>query len=488
MDHGATPSRRTEAEREALGGDGARAGIRADAVAAAEVVARHGIDERTGERLRVVLINQYYTPDVAATAHLMHELAAELVRQGFEVEVLSSRPSYGPKATWVDCPTRETLDGVSVVRMWTTRFSKDNLIGRLINFATFLTQLVARALLGSRRDTVYLYTTSPPFLGLIGAWVSLVRKHRYLTLLYDSYPQIASWVGTIRRRGLAERLWHAMNRFYYRRSEGAIVLCQKARSLVCDTYGVSPERVHVIPNWADSDVLAVRPKAESMFAARHRLLDHFVVMYSGNLGLYYEFETTLDAAERLWDAPFRLVLVGAGGRRGWLKDQIVERELTNTLLLQYQKAELLADSLGAADASLVTIAEGIEGISFPSKLYSSLAVGRPILALSEADSELRELVEKHRVGLWCEIGDVDRLEASIRWLMEHPQKAERMGGRARRLFERAFTKEIAAERYGRVLRASHPLITDPAGGLTLDSIEGGAEVEAGEADIATDVP
>lgn len=417
-----------------------------------------GRDPATGEPLRVVILNQYYMPDVASTGHLLHELATELAGLGFRVEVLTSRPSYGPRETWVDCPMRETVDGVRIVRLWTTRFSKDNMLGRAINYVTFMGQLFLRVLFTSRFDTVYLYTTNPPFLGVVGAFVSMIRRHRYVMLLHDAYPQMAVWVGTIRRDGLAEWVWHWVNRLSYTRARHSIVLCQKAKSLVCDTYRVARDRVHVVPNWADRNALSSKKKTESDFAASHDLLDHFVALYSGNLGLYYEFETLLAAAELLRDEPFRLVFIGSGGKRNWLADQIINRELTNTLLLPYQPYDRIADSLAACDASFVTIARGIEGISFPSKLYTSLAVGRPILALSEDDSELRELVETHGVGRWSPLGDAESLANNIRSLMDDPAEADRTGARARRLFERAFTLKACAAQYAEVLRASHPMV------------------------------
>ena len=454
---------------------------RMDSGEAADAVSRIGVDPKTGKPLKVVILNQYYAPDVASTGHLLHELASELVGQGFSVQVLTSRPSYGPPETWVDCPMKENLDGVEVRRLWTTRFSKDNLLGRAINYITFMGQLFLRVLFTTRKDTVYLYTTNPPFLAFIGAVVSVVRRHRYVMLLHDAYPQIAVWVGTIRRRGIAERVWHWVNRVSYGRSQQAIVLCQKARRLVCDTYDKPEAKVHVVPNWADGEILRTKPKPQSEFAAEHNLLDYFTVMYSGNLGLYYEFETILDAAERLVDAPFRLVFIGAGGKKNWIKDQIIARELTNTLLLPYQPYDRLPDSMSSCDASLVSIAEGIEGISFPSKLYTSLAVGRPIMALSESDSELRDLIETHRVGMWCELGDADRMEKNIRALMADPGMSDRMGYRARRLFERLFTKERCAARYAEVLRASHPFIDDET---TPQNVSIGAGVEVEDDDAA----
>lgn len=432
---------------------------------------RLGVDPATGRPLRVCLVNQYLVPDVASTGYLIYELAIELAKLGFDVKVYTTMPGYGPKETRVVAPRREVVEGVEIHRLWATRFSKTSLVGRASNYLTFVASMFLRLLFTSRRDTVYLYTTAPPILTFIGAMVSLFRKHRYVHLLYDAFPQVAVWVGTIRGGSAIDRLWHAMNKICYGRATRAIVLCQKARSLVHDTYGMRRDRIHVIPNWADGEEFQRREKADSKFAREHDLLDKFVVMYSGNLGLYYDFETILGAAERLEGEPFKLVLIGSGGKREWIREQIEARKLKNTLLLPYQPRASLNDSLSAADASLVSIAEGIEGISFPSKLYTSLAVGRTILALSETDSELRELVEKRGVGRWAALGDVDGMAEVIRGLMHEPGEVREQGLRARELFERGFTREICSERYARVLRAAHPLVDSDAE-LHLDSIGG----------------
>lgn len=399
----------------------------------------------------VTILNQYYVPDMASTGHLLHELAQGLVELGFDVTVLTGRPSYGPRETWQKVDLREVRDNVRVNRISSTRFSKDHLAGRLLNSATFLLPLTLRVLFTSRRDSSYLYTTNPPFLGIVGAMVSLVRRHRYVLLLHDAYPQMAVWVGKIRAGGLIDRLWHALNRFTYRRAQQTIVLCDAAKKLVCDTYGIDPDRVHPIANWADGEELRPKPKSQSPFALKHGLVEPFTVLYSGNLGLYYEFETMLDAAERLRHENFRLVFIGAGGRRDWIADQIARRKLTNTLLLPYQPREVLPDSLTACDAALATIAKGIEGISFPSKFYTSLAVGRPILALAEPHSELRRIVEQHDVGTWFCVGDPDALAEGIRGMLRDPERMARQGRNARALFEQHYTRHHAARQYAEVL-------------------------------------
>lgn len=403
--------------------------------------------------MKVVILNQYYAPDVASTGHLLHELANNLARNEAEVHVITCRPSYGPPETWQPCPRREVTDsGVHVFRMRSTRFSKDHLLGRLVNSVTFLVPLFIRMLLRRNRGEVFLYTTNPPYLGIVGTIVSLFRRHRYVLLLHDAYPQLACWVGKIRSGGFIERVWHRLNRWMYRRARQTIVLCDAAKELVCETYGIDRDRVHVIPNWADGDFLHPIDKASSPFAEEHGLVEPFTTLYSGNLGLYYEFDTILNAATLLRDENFRFVFVGAGGVRDRIAEQIRERELENTILLPHQPFETLNQSLNACDASLVTIARGIEGISFPSKLYSSLAVGKSIIAISEAHSSLKGIIENNKAGIWVELGDAEGLARGIRSMAEDADGTARMGEAARDLFQREYTLQACAGKYASVLR------------------------------------
>ena len=409
---------------------------------------------------RIVILNQYYVPDVASTGHLLHELAVELVKLGFEVDVLTGRPSYGPPETWQECPLKEVVDGVKIRRLRVARFDKNFLPGRMFNYLTFVVPMILSVLIKSRRDTVYLYTTNPPFLGAIGWFVSLFRTHHYVTLLHDAHPQLGIWVGTFKKGSMIERVWMAINRRKYRRSKEAIVLCSAAKELVAKTYPVPPEHIHVIPNWASGEDLFPINKSESSIAKENDLIDDFVLLYSGNMGLYYDFDTVLEAAALLKDEPFKLVLAGGGGKRNAIEKYVEENGLDNVVMMPYQPFEKLNESLNSCDASLVTIAEGIEGISFPSKLYTSLAVGKAIVALSEEWSELRQIVEHNHCGIWSALGDAEGLAKKLRGMIKDKAMTAAMSKCARDVFDMGYTRQVCAAKYAEVLKLADPRFTE----------------------------
>lgn len=406
-----------------------------------------------GVKPRVVLVNQYCYPDVASTGHLIHILALELAENhGFEVEVLTTQPSYGGKETWVDLPAVVVEGGVTFRRVWVPRVSKNKLVGRAIKDLTFLVQLGFRSVFGKQRGTVYVYSTAPPYGAFVGSIAKLVRGQTYCTLLYDSYPHLGVWVGTFKKGGLIEKVWHWGNRRIYNGARRSIVLCKAASRLLQENYRVDEKHIVQIPNWADGEVIYPVEKSETDFAKEQGLAEPFTILYSGNMGLYYEFETILKVAKLLEGENFKLVLVGGGGKKAWCEEQVESMGLSNTVVLPYRPFETLNDSLNACDASLVTIAAGIEGISFPSKLYTSLATGKAIVAISEADSELRDIVDESGCGIWAELGDAEGLAEQIRGMMNDQEATSEMGRQSRELFDRRYTRQACSAQYAAIIR------------------------------------
>ena len=402
--------------------------------------------------MRVVILNQYYAPDVASSGHLLFELAEEIAALGADTTVITCRPSYGPPESWQKCPRKETKNGVKTLRMNATRFSKDSIIGRLVNIVSFMVPLTLFHVLPRRKGKVFMYTTNPPFLGFVGGFSSFVFRHNYVVLLHDAYPEIAVWLGKIKKNGFIDRFWQWCNKFMYNRAKRVIVLSEAAKELVANNYGTDRDRIHIIPNWANPDELQPMEKSDCNFAKEHGTIEPFTILYSGNLGLYYKFDMILDAAEQLKDENFKLVFTGAGGQRDALAQQIKDRNLTNTLLLGYTPQEEFNDALGSCDALMVSIADGIDGISFPSKLYTCLSIGKPIIAFSAPESELRTKVEGNDVGYWVALDDPDGLVACVREMMANPDKAKAMGQRARKLLESEYSIETSGKKYFDVLK------------------------------------
>jgi glycosyltransferase involved in cell wall biosynthesis len=207
----------------------------------------------------------------------------------------------------------------------------------------------------------------------------------------------------------------------------------------------------VIPNWADGQVIRPLVAGENRFRREHDLQGRFVVMYSGNLGVGHDIETPLRAARRLAATHPKVLFlfVGDGARRH--EAEALSRSATNVRFLPYQPRERLSESLSAADAHLVTLVPGAEGLVVPSKLYGALAAGRPILYVGPAACEVSCVVREGEVGWSGAGGDGDALARAIATLADNPTLAAALGHRARQLLEDKYDRRHAVRRWRELL-------------------------------------
>jgi glycosyltransferase involved in cell wall biosynthesis len=412
----------------------------------------------TIENRQLVFVNRYFYPDDSSTGQLLFELACALVRRGFSVTVWCGYPAYSSRGRRLRVPARETIDGVHVVRLRSARFSKDRLLGRILNDLTFFLAVLWNLLWLDgkwQEKMLFLYSTNPPFLAWAGRLARLFGKpHRYVVQLHDVYPELAVRFGALRGNRPLYRIWERINRSTYRAAEHTVALCRATERLLHARYPETRGHTSVIPNWADGTFLRPLPRAQNPFVREHGLEKHFVLLYSGNLGLGYEYDTLLDAMSLLADDPaYLLLFIGEGGKRTALEAEVRHRGLKNVRFLPYQPRSVLPYSLSAGDVFCVTIGPGIEGLSFPSKLYSALAVGAPVLVVAEAGSELRQIVEEAGCGLAFGYGESSSLAEAVRRLRADANWRATLGARARALFEARYQLEHAAEAYAALFRS-----------------------------------
>ena len=402
----------------------------------------------TGNRRRLTILSQYFHPEAISTGQLLTELAERLARRGFEVEALCAQPTYYG-ATRV--PWRMQHAGIDIRRVRSTQLDKNSRLGRIVNAVTFFAAVALR-LLAAPRDRTYLVVTNPPFLAWAMLLVRPLRRHRFVYLIHDIYPDVAVRLGVLRAGSPAVRLWKWLDRVSCRAAERVIVLGRDMRDVLRGK-GVPEEKLRIIENWADGDAIRPLPRSENPFIREHGLAGKFVVMYSGNMGLLHDLESIVGAAARLRErTEMRFVFIGGGGKLPAVRRLVDQHRLDNVLLLPYQPREALGYTLTAADVSLVSLAAGNEGLAVPSKLYGIMAAGSPVVAnVPEACEVARVLVEAE-CGLVVPVGDPKALAGAIARYLDDPELRRRHGSNARREFERRYALERVVDRWVEVLR------------------------------------
>ncbi len=397
--------------------------------------------------MRVLLINQAYYPDVAATAQHAHDLATHLVAHGHDVDVIASRSLYGKAGATL--PRNETIAGVHVHRVARSLFGKAGNVGRAIDFVLFYVAATWRAFRVTRPDVVVCFTT-PPLIALVGVLLQAARRCRYVYWIMDLYPDLAVTCGVLREGGLLTRLFDRISLLCIRRADRVVVLGRCMRDRVtgkhADDPRVDPSRVIHIGVWSDQDEVRPIPRESNPYRDEWQLGGRFVVMYSGNFGIGHDFSTMLGAVERLRDDDRVLfAFVGDGKRKAEVERSVRDRKLTNVVIFGYQPRERLHASLSCADVHLVTLREGLEGCIVPCKLFGAMAAGRPTIFIGHPSSEIARVLVDHECGVTVREGDVDSLVAAIRGLLDDPSRATGLGERARAAMRDAYDRHHACE-------------------------------------------
>ncbi len=294
-------------------------------------------------------------------------------------------------------------------------YNRRNLPRRLWSWLSFALASFTRVLRLPGQPFL-LAVTNPPLLPHI-AWIAhKVRGNPYGLLVWDIYPDHLVKMGWIRRNGLIARLWNRMNSRAMLEAKVVITLGERMREALERQVGfhATELKIDVIPNWADTSLLRPIAKTENPFAIEHDQVDKVTVLYSGNMGITHGLDTLIESAGMLQGDPrISFLLIGDGLGREQIEGQVVASGLSNVKLLPRQPWEMLPYSLAAGDIAVVTQSTGSEHLSLPSRVYSFLATGCAVVACTDGESDLAELVRTRRLGSVCAQGDAPAVASAV---------------------------------------------------------------------------
>jgi glycosyltransferase involved in cell wall biosynthesis len=376
--------------------------------------------------VRFVILNQFYPPDLAPTGRYAHDLARELAARGHHALAICSRRGYSGGGEYAAC---ETLDGVEIRRVGAAGFGRLNLVGKLLDYASFFA-LAMTELSRTPADAVISLTT-PPWIGL-AARLAARRGAARIVWVMDLYPDAMSALGGKLAR--AAPLLTGLTRRELGGAELVIALGETMAQRIRARYVDDPLRVVAAPLWAPPDE---EPGAEAVAALRAERGwndGRLTLMYSGNFGLGHRFDEFLATADLLGEAGPRWVFCGAGKRTAGVEAFKRARPSLPIELMRQVPTSLLPAHLRAADAHLVSLEDSWQGIMVPSKIQAAFVVGRPVIFVGGAANEAASWVRESGGGWTVGRGDVDALRAAVREASDPAERARR--GEAARSFAR----------------------------------------------------
>jgi len=399
--------------------------------------------------VKILIHTMYYLPDFGSAPVLMDELARHLAEAGHDVEVVTTMPRERGTEFRGLVYSRRDGGGFAVKRFWAPR--SPHPLGRLLAWNVYTAGAMINLLSLRKGDALFLRT--PPLqLGVPAFFAKATRGARVLVNVQDIHPDLAIESGILTNPA-GIRFARALEKWVYGLADRVAVISDGfARNLRAK--GVPEGKLAVLPNWVDTDFLRPLPK-DNPVSRRLGLDRKFVVMYSGTVSISSDLalERFLESARLLaGDEDILFVIVGEGLKKEALRAKAAALGLKNAVFLPFQPYGDLPSLLASADVLLVPLDKDKSRLSVPSKLYTFMAAGRPILGLATPDSEVAAVLRATDSGPAVPPEDAAAVAAAVLELKRTPERRREQGGNAREHAVRHFAK-------GKVLRAYEELLT-----------------------------
>jgi len=406
---------------------------------------------------KIVFVINYFYPDYASTGQLLTELCLHL-QHDFDITVIAQQPGYAGEDYFSETKrfTYDKLEDINITRIRLPKVDKRSKVSRLRYIATYF--FYALFLLYKENKVEYIYTISqPPILGgMIGTIGKVMKRAKHIFNIQDFNPEQAEAVGYIKSNSLF-RLTRWLDMINCRFADHIITVGFDMQETLLKRFAKGRVTNNsVINNWTNEEEIyplnKVHPRVAG-FLETHQLTGKFVIMYSGNIGLYYDLENLIKITKQLESyQDLMFVFIGEGAVKSQLQEYVKEHQLSNVMFIPYQPKEDLIYSLNAADVHLVVNQKGIKGVSVPSKIYGVMASGKPVMGVLENGSEAYRLIEESGCGVVVEPQNYDEIVRQIHTLYKLDQdQLVAIGERGRSYLEKYLRREISLEKYRELL-------------------------------------
>lgn len=402
--------------------------------------------------MKVIFPFSYYYPEQCAGIFVVDDLMHRLAEEGNESVIYVPTPTRNVREG-VEWKRKEVLcDGKMVVRRFHMYGEGKNPVLRALRYC-FCELVYLHHLLWDKYDVAFIDST-PPIQGLKLPIVRLFRKCPVVYNAQDLFPNTLSGTGLAKKGGLLWKIGSWVARVTFNNTDKIIAISEDIKRTLVEEKGIPEDKVVVVYNWVDSDaVVPIKKEENPLFEEFGLNREKFHVVYAGNLGNAQNINIVVDAAARLRDIEnVEFVVFGSGGLENDIRARIEAEGLKNLRLLPLQPVERVKYVYSLGDVCLVSCKEGLGGSAMPSKTWSILSCGRPVLANFD-EGELQMILTKNELGVFTKAGDLEGFVEAIRQLASEPERCAEMGARGRQFILDNLTKDAGTRKYAEVLRS-----------------------------------
>lgn len=400
----------------------------------------------------IVLLCQYFYPEYVTSAKYPYETAEALVKDGYKVNVLCGYPKEYNELDNV--MMEETYKGIHIKRIKYLQLKRSNKLGRLINYFSFTFLSFFRLGYIKRSKLVIVYS-NPPILPIVAWMANKLFGTKIVFVSYDIYPEMAQATNTVSETSLISKVMRFINKRLFSSVDKVVALSNEMKEfLLKNRPQINENQVEVIPNWYPNH--KIEDISLSYENQKFKDLDannNLIISYFGNMGIAQDLDTIVGGIETLKkEKNIKFVFAGHGNKMDLLKETVKKEELKNVKFYDFLHGQDYQDALNISDCFLVTLKEGVTGLAVPSKTYSYMSAGKPIIAIMGKHSDIAKDLVENEAGYSLEPGETDKLVEAIYDLKNNESKRIKMGDNCRSIYLSKYTREICTDKYVQMMK------------------------------------
>lgn len=405
------------------------------------------------QKKKMLVYANYFYPEVASTAQILTELC-EGLQEHYEVTVICAVPCYTGKIEEKYKTKKyfyEEYKGICIIRVRVKEFDKKKKISRVFHILSYFLNSISATFKIGKQDIVYTISQPPILGGILGNIGKIITKGKLIYNIQDFNPEQIMAVKYSKNKLLLKFMLF-LDKHTCKKSDLVITVGKDMQETLIKRFPnkIVPNNV-VINNWMnESEIYPLEKSNQNIqnFRRKYGLENKFVIMYSGNIGLYYDLENLIEIIGKFKsEKDIVFAFVGEGNVKETLVDYCKKNGLQNVVFIPYQDKKDLIYSLNAADVHFVTNAKGIKGVSVPSKIYGCLATNVPVFGILEKESEAWNIIEESKCGVVAETGNYEEIEEQLKKIVLEKEKFVKAHETGRKYLEEHFTKDKSIQKY-----------------------------------------
>ena len=397
----------------------------------------------------VLFLCQYFYPEYISSATLPFDTAIALAESGMDVGVLCGYPVEYNRGGNV--PTKEKVKNVVINRVKYLTINRANKLGRLINFSSFTLRCLLKLGMFRKAKSVIVYS-NPPVLPLVAILANILWKTKIVFVCYDVYPEIAINTGVTSEKSVIAKLMNIINKGLFKRVSRVVALSNEMKLFLQNSRIIESDKISVIANWYE-----VTEKKKTTEGVDKKLLEikkdnDLVVSYFGNMGICQDMDTILDAISRNRINNIKFLFAGHGIKKQVIKNFAKENKYDNVYVFDFLHESDFEYALGISDCFITSLISNASGLCVPSKTYSYMAEGKPIIAIMSEDTDIAKDILLNNAGMVCDNGDSAKIQAFLEKMYNDRAKLAEMSENCHNIFLKKYTKQICTNMYCEMFR------------------------------------